>query len=131
VPRSVLGGIGYVQPSDMLNIVGVGVGGRGASDIHGPSRIQDSSSLYSADYLPAAEWVIYEFPARGNMPPVSLTWVDGGLRPPLPDRLEAGRKLATNKEWEEVSRGGIRPATWVIKDGAMVSVQGSGSLKTM
>ncbi len=35
-----------------------------------------------------------------------------------------------NKEWEEVSRGGIRPATWVIKDGAMVSVQGSGSLKT-
>lgn len=35
-----------------------------------------------------------------------------------------------NKEWEEVSRGGVRPATWVIKDGAMVSVQGSGSLKT-
>ena len=77
VPRSVLGGVGYVQPSDMVNIVGVGVGGRGASDIHEPSRIQASSSLYSVDYLPAAEWVIYEFPARGNMPPVSLTWVDG------------------------------------------------------
>ena len=37
VPRSVLGGAGYVQPSDMLNIVGVGVGGRGASDIRGIS----------------------------------------------------------------------------------------------
>jgi len=35
-----------------------------------------------------------------------------------------------NKEWEEATRGGIRPATWVIKDGAMVSVKGSGSLKT-
>ena len=35
-----------------------------------------------------------------------------------------------NKEWEESSRGGVRAATWVIKDGAMVSVQGSGSLKT-
>ncbi len=35
-----------------------------------------------------------------------------------------------NKEWEEVSRGGVRPATWVIKDGAMVSVKGSGSLKS-
>ncbi len=35
-----------------------------------------------------------------------------------------------SKEWEEAGRGGVRPATWVIKDGAMVSVQGSGSLKT-
>jgi len=35
-----------------------------------------------------------------------------------------------NKEWEEVSRGSVKPATWVIKDGAMVSVRGSGSLKT-
>jgi len=35
-----------------------------------------------------------------------------------------------NKEWEEASRSGVRPATWIIKDGAMVSVKGSGSLKT-
>jgi hypothetical protein len=35
-----------------------------------------------------------------------------------------------NKEWVEVSRGGVKPATWIIKDGAMVSVKGSGSLKT-
>ena len=61
-----------------------------------PTKIQASSSLYSSDYMPAAEWVIYEFPARGYMPPVSLTWVDGGLRTPLPEGLERGRKLATN-----------------------------------
>jgi hypothetical protein len=35
-----------------------------------------------------------------------------------------------NKEWEEAARGGVKPATWIIKDGAMVSVKGSGSLKT-
>jgi predicted dehydrogenase len=61
-----------------------------------PTKIQASSSPYSTDYLPAAEWVIYEFSARGYMPPVTLTWVDGGLRTPLPEGLEQGRKLATN-----------------------------------
>ena len=36
-----------------------------------------------------------------------------------------------NSEWEETARGGgVKPATWIIKDGAMVSVQGSGSLQT-
>jgi hypothetical protein len=36
-----------------------------------------------------------------------------------------------NSEWEETARGGgVKPATWIIKDGAMVSVQGSGSLKS-
>ena len=35
-----------------------------------------------------------------------------------------------NKEWVEVSRGGVKPVTWVIKDGGMQSVQGSGSIKT-
>jgi hypothetical protein len=27
------------------------------------------------------------------MPPVTLTWYDGGLLPPRPDKLEAGRRL--------------------------------------
>jgi predicted dehydrogenase len=32
----------------------------------------------------AAVWLIvtYEFPARGELPPVTLTWYDGGKRPP-------------------------------------------------
>jgi predicted dehydrogenase len=33
VPRHVLGGKGYISPSDKLNIAGVGVGGKGTSDI--------------------------------------------------------------------------------------------------
>jgi len=33
VPRSVLGGKGYLAPSDTLNLAGIGVGGKGTSDI--------------------------------------------------------------------------------------------------
>ncbi|MBN2029522.1 Gfo/Idh/MocA family oxidoreductase [bacterium] len=35
VPRHVLGGAGYQAPSDMINVAGIGVGARGASDIGG------------------------------------------------------------------------------------------------
>lgn len=33
VPRAVLGGKGYLAPSDQLNIAGIGVGGKGTSDL--------------------------------------------------------------------------------------------------
>jgi hypothetical protein len=31
----------------------------------------------------------WEFPARGELPPVTLHWYDGGLRPPIPRELDA------------------------------------------
>ncbi len=37
--------------------------------------------------------VHYQFPARGEMPPVKLHWYDGGLLPARPDALEDHRKL--------------------------------------
>jgi predicted dehydrogenase len=36
---------------------------------------------------PLASTVHYQFAARGNQPPVKLTWFDGGLYPPRPDAL--------------------------------------------
>ena len=42
---------------------------------------------------PVASIVRYKFPARGNMPPVELTWSDGRLRPPRPDDMEVNRKF--------------------------------------
>lgn len=42
---------------------------------------------------PSASIVRYEFPARENMPPVKLTWYDGGMLPPQPEELEPGRKM--------------------------------------
>jgi predicted dehydrogenase len=35
------------------------------------------------DSCPAALVVRYEFPSRGELPPVKLTWYDGGKRPPI------------------------------------------------
>ncbi|HEX2977165.1 MAG TPA: Gfo/Idh/MocA family oxidoreductase [Bacteroidales bacterium] len=58
-----------------------------------PTKIHATSSPYNNEYLPFCEMVTYEFPARGNMPAVKVYWVDGGLRPPRPDQLEAGRAM--------------------------------------
>ena len=58
-----------------------------------PAKIQATSSPYSNDYMPLCELVTYDFPARGNMPAVKVTWTDGGLRPPRPDALEPGRAM--------------------------------------
>jgi predicted dehydrogenase len=33
----------------------------------------------------------FEFPARGDMPPCSLTWYDGGLKPDKPTEMEAAQ----------------------------------------
>jgi predicted dehydrogenase len=49
-----------------------------------------------AETYPLACIVRYEFPARGDMPPVKLTWFDGRLLPPRPKDLEPGRKLPAN-----------------------------------
>jgi len=38
--------------------------------------------------FPLAEIVRYKFPARGDMPPVDLTWYDGGMLPARPEGIE-------------------------------------------
>ncbi len=38
---------------------------------------------------PRSSLIRWEFPARGDLPPVALNWYDGGLRPPMPSELEA------------------------------------------
>jgi predicted dehydrogenase len=66
-----------------------------------PGTVEASRSQYWAikDYqwhkqvnlvsYPRASLIRWEFPARGDMPPVALHWYDGGLRPPTPKEVEA------------------------------------------
>ncbi len=65
-----------------------------------PTRVEASTTHYepevAAETYPRASIVRYEFPARGDMPPVKLTWFDGRLLPPRPKDLEPGRRLGTN-----------------------------------
>jgi hypothetical protein len=42
---------------------------------------------------PRASTVRYRFPARGDMPPVTLTWYDGGRRPPRPEEWPETREF--------------------------------------
>jgi predicted dehydrogenase len=54
--------------------------------------------------------VRYHFPARGKMPPVKLTWYDGGLLPGRPQELEDDRSL------------------WVDRSGGLLFIGDKGKL---
>jgi len=45
------------------------------------------STPFNGASYPHATLTFYEFAARGNMPPVKLTWYDGGLKPARPEEL--------------------------------------------
>jgi len=58
-----------------------------------PTTVEATSTKRYKETYPAASIVRYEFPARGDIPPVNLTWYDGGLMPPRPDELGENRAL--------------------------------------
>jgi len=58
-----------------------------------PLSVQASTTPLNNETAPLAAIVTYEFPQRGKMPPVKLTWYDGGLMPARPPELEEGRRL--------------------------------------
>lgn len=53
-----------------------------------PTSVEGSATKLSSETFPLGEIVRFEFPARGDMPPVALTWYDGGLKPARPPELE-------------------------------------------
>jgi len=68
-----------------------------ALDLGSPLSIEATSTHWipevSSQTFPRASIVRYRFPARGNRPPVRLTWYDGRLMPPIPDGFEEDKKL--------------------------------------
>jgi len=58
-----------------------------------PTSVEAASTLVNKETYPVASVVNYQFPARGDMPAVKLSWYDGGMRPRRPDELENGRRL--------------------------------------
>ena len=45
---------------------------------------------------PIASIITYEFPARGELPPVRMTWYEGGLMPPDPSEMGSDQHLPDN-----------------------------------
>jgi predicted dehydrogenase len=74
------------------------------------SRVTLDGSFLDKDHrnfetYPLAAIIYYEFPARRNMPPVKMTWYEGGLMPPAPAEMPAGRMLPDNGVLYIGSRG--------------------------
>jgi predicted dehydrogenase len=64
-----------------------------ALDLGYPDTVQATSTPYNVETYPLASVITYQFPARGEKPPVMLKWFDGGILPPRPEELEAGRMM--------------------------------------
>jgi len=79
----VLGDIGCHQLSPIFKALKLGY----------PTSVEACSSGVNSETAPLASIVRYQFPARDNLPPVTLTWYDGGLMPARPPELEDGRKF--------------------------------------
>ena len=52
-----------------------------------PTSVEASATPINKETFPSGSIVYYEFPAREGLPPVKLTWYDGGLTPPRPEEL--------------------------------------------
>lgn len=53
-----------------------------------PAAVEASTSERLPETYPKASLITFDFPARDAMPPVRVTWFDGGLRPPRPAGLD-------------------------------------------
>ena len=79
-----------------------------------PTRVRATTSLYGTQEkgkplnqasFPHTSIVYYEFPARGALPPVEMTWYDGGLQPPKPKEMPANEDMPKNGALYIGSRG--------------------------
>jgi predicted dehydrogenase len=64
-----------------------------ALDLTHPLTIEGSSPGLDSEIVPYCALYRYQFPARGNQPPVRVNWYDGGLRPPTPPEVREGEQL--------------------------------------
>jgi predicted dehydrogenase len=92
-----------------------------------PVAVQGSSTQFNTESAPQAEVVHYRFPARDNlpkmaMPPVHVTWYDGGLMPERIPELKDGEMMGDNSggnifegEYGTITCGcyGADPRLWI------------------
>ena len=60
-----------------------------ALDLPLPSTVEmHPAGFMSDDIIPHGELGYFEFPARGDKPPVKITWYSGGPKPPKPEVMK-------------------------------------------
>ncbi|MHC4637949.1 MAG: Gfo/Idh/MocA family protein [Planctomycetota bacterium] len=60
-----------------------------------PTSVEACSTKVNSESAPLASMVHYDFPARDDMPPVTMTWYDGGMLPRRPEDLEPELRLGS------------------------------------
>jgi len=60
-----------------------------------PSRVEATCTEIGPEVYPRSFEVKYTFPARGDMPPLTLLWHDEGYTAPRPKELEPARRLGS------------------------------------
>ena len=75
-----------------------------------PSRVSAHVEGGSDFSCPAGSIITYEFPARGELPPVVVKWFDGCCRPPRPAALEEGMEMPGSGQLYFGSKGVIMDA---------------------
>ena len=63
-----------------------------------PAAVESSSTEMFEETYAVASNIHFDFPARGEMPPVRITWFDGGLRPPRPAEMDEGPEMSAGNE---------------------------------
>lgn len=66
--------------------------------LEAPISVEASATERYEETYPMASIVRYNFPARGDMPPVKFAWYDGGLKPPRPEELGENRPMKGDGE---------------------------------
>jgi len=62
-------------------------------DLKYPTSVEAQPGPFNKETYPEHTIVTWEFPARGDLPPVTVTWRDGKNEPPRPKDLEEARKM--------------------------------------
>jgi predicted dehydrogenase len=62
-------------------------------DLGVPTSVRAETAGHSPVAYPKSSRVEYTYPARGEKPPVRLTWYDGNRAPPLPEGWPEGQKI--------------------------------------
>ena len=92
-------------------------------DLSWPISVESYSSTFVQDFnkppvsfetYPQASILRYEFAARGELPPVTIYWYHGGMKPWRPQELEEGREMPLN--------GGL----YVGENGKILAPHGAG-----
>ncbi|OHB77857.1 MAG: hypothetical protein A2W31_11840 [Planctomycetes bacterium RBG_16_64_10] len=65
-----------------------------ALELSHPTSVEADVPWVHPETAPPWEIITYQFPARGDLPPVTLTWYDAGAKPP--QELGDGQPLASN-----------------------------------